>query len=264
MANAGLGLPYPFTVAAGSPAADRPWSNCANDEPGLVVSVPLANNAYGYLDIDLDPSSSDVSFASLVGVSHEFTWSVSAYTSSANRTSGTGATVLVATTGPLSSNRTGMRKAVAAFAPTSRKYLRVTIRNVSGSTVDFQFWRFLVGKWVSPDDNIEVQAQAKIDDRQQRRYGTNGRRNFNNVGIFPAFTGKWPWLSPEQYRSEFKPMMLTYGASIPVLFCLDIEDTEWGEDETYYGDLEKDQGISMEDGQLFSYEFSIVDIAPVA
>lgn len=263
MANAGFGLPYVYTIPSDSGSFARPTSNVMNDEPGLVVSKNLANNASFYIDINLDVASSDISFFAILGVNINFDTVLHAFTSSANRTAGTSPEVLMAG-GSLSSNRTGLRRKLTVFAPNSKKYLRLYISNQSGVTADLEFWRVLVGKWISPADQIEVGAQAKIDDRQNRRYGQNGRRNFSNNGVYPAFTGQWPWISDTEYKTMIKPMMLKYGASIPVLFCLNYEDTVYGEDDLYYGDLEKDQAIGLDDGQLYSYGFSIVDIAPVA
>jgi hypothetical protein len=47
------------------------------------------------------------------------------------------------------------------------------------------------------------------------------------------------------------------------VFVLDWEENVWGQDGLYYGDLERDQSIVLDDGQLYSYSFTIVDIAPV-
>lgn len=261
MANAGLGLPFEYTVAGDSGSMARPSSNVANDEPGLVVQKNLAHTGSFYIDINLT-STEDVSFYAVLGVNVAFDTVLEGFTSSGNRTSNTGGVVLGAGT-TMSTNRTGLRRLFKVFAASNRKFLRLSISNQSGVTADLRFWRLLVGKWISPADNIEVGAVAKIDDRQLRRYAVTGRRNFKKVGIFPAFTGEWPWISKTEYDTQVKPMLLTYGASTPVLFCLNYEDADWGENDLYYGDLEKDQAISHDDGQLWSYSFSIVDIAPV-
>lgn len=262
MANAGFGLPLDYTIAGDSGSMARPSANVLNDEPGLVVQKNLANNASFYIDIDVS-GTEDISFIAAFGVNLNFDTVVNAYTSGANRTANTDPLTL--STGPaLSLYRTGLRKYFKVFTPTSRKFLRFSISNQSGATADLRFWRLLVGKWISPADNVEVGAVAKIDDRQLRRYAVTGRRNFKKVGIFPAFTGQWPWISKTEYDTMIKPMMLKYGASTPVVFCLNYEDTSWGENDLYYGDLEKDQATSHEDGQLYSYSFSIVDIAAVA
>lgn len=263
MANAGFGLPLPYSIISNSGAPVRPVANILNDEPGLVVQYDgLANAATFFIYFDVT-SSQDVSFFSMLGMNISTAITLRAYATDADRASNTGGITIYSGPSALSSNRSGLRKSLFTFTPTSRKYLRVDVQNTSGSTSSVSFWRMLVGKWISPADNIEVQAQAKIDDRQNRRYGQNGRRNFQNIGVWPAFTGKWPWISSTEYTTMIKPMMLKYGASRPVLFCLNYEDTAWGEDDLYYGDLEKDQAIDLDDGQLYSYQFSIVDIAPV-
>lgn len=267
MANAGFGLPLPYTIASFDGPVTRPWSNVTNDEPGLVVVSPVkADDDSTFVMIDVD-SDEDISFLALLGVNIAFDVSVSAYTSDANRTSNTDPLILTSTAGgegSMSANRSGLRRGFYTFPATDRKFLTVSIINRSGGASTIEMWRLLVGKWISPADNIEVPATAKIDDRQNRRYGQNGRRNFQNIGVWPAFTGQWPWISQTEYKTMIKPMMLKYGASRPVVFCLDYEDTDWGEDDLYYGDLEKDQAIDLGDGQLYAYQFSIVDIAPIA
>lgn len=261
MANAGFGLPLNYTIAGDSGSMARPSSNVLNDEPGLVVQKNLANNASFYIDVNVS-GTTDISFLAILGANVAFDTVVNAYTSAGNRTSNTSPETIV-TGGAMSANRTGLRRKLSVFNPNAKKFLRVQVINQSGATADLSFWRLLIGKWISPADNIEVQAQTKIDDRQNRRYGQNGRRNFQNIGVWPAFTGKWPWISYAEYTTMIKPMMLKYGASRPVMFCLNYEDTVWGEDDLYYGDLEKDQAVDLDDGQLYSYQFSIVDIAPV-
>ena len=263
MANAGFGLPLPYTIVSGTGSPTRPWSNITNDEPGLVVTTsPVANSGAVILFVDIN-SSDSFSFISFLGLNIQTFLTINAYLTNADRTSNTNAIQFINANMYLSANRSGLRRSFNTFTPITRKFLKIQITNTSGGASPISFWRMLIGKWIMPADNIEVSAQTKIDDRGNRRYGVNGRRNFTNVGVWPAFTGQWPWLSKTEYNTMIKPMILKYGASRPVLFVLNYEDTDWGEDDMYYGDLEKDQAVAMDDGQLYSYGFSIVDIAPV-
>lgn len=261
MANAGFGLPQAYTIAAVTGTQVRPASNLLNDEPGLVYeSNTIANGAESYIDIDYTGS---ISFLCVLGLVSSAQIRVITYTSAATRTANTGG---VDITGfkTLSTNKSSTNhKHFVTFAAQSSGFIRVGILNNSGAAVPLIAWRLLLGKWIEPADNIEVQAQASIDDRSARRYSSTGRRNFTKYGIYATFTGKWPWISDTEYKTLIRPMMLQYGASVPVVFVLDYAESVWGQDGLYYGDLERDQSIVLDDGQLYSYSFTIVDIAPV-
>lgn len=267
MANAGIGIPFEYRIeAVGGQALppSTPWANVANDEPGLVTgsdSYSTAHNSYMVISVS---GAENVSFLCvLASENSEITARLDSFSSLADALANTSPTPVVPYTGPLSLNRSGSPKIFETFSPTSRKYFRVYFRNGGASSKDTFLWRVLVGKWVEPDDNIEVGPSVRVDDRQNRRYAFTGRRNFVDAGVYPAFSGKWPWIDRESFEQDFRPMMLKYGASRPMVFCLDREDTDWGEDGLYYGDLEKDLSITLDDAELHEFSFSIVDIAPV-
>lgn len=264
MANAGFGLPYIATIsiASGNPEV-RSASNLANDEPGLVYESGnvVANNGVVAIKV---ACSGAVSFVSVLGLNVASDIRVFSYTSQANMDANTSPVLVANYTAAMSTNKSSTNfKHFVRFNDVSTGFYRVELRNLSGATASLTAWRLLIGKWIEPADNIEVQAQASIDDRSARRYSSIGRRNFTKYGIYPTFTGKWPWISDTEYKTMIRPMMLQYGASVPVLFVLDYAESVWGQDGLYYGDLERDQSIVLDDGQLYSYSFTIVDIAPV-
>ena len=262
MANAGFGLPQPYTIAAVIGTTEvRPASNLLNDEPGLVFESQIVPNN-GELSIDFN-FTGPLSFLCLLGLNALCQVTLLSYASAADRAASTAQTVVFAYSGPSINKSSTNFKNFHTFSPTSAVFYRLRIKNVSGINTALNFWRLLMGRWVEPADNIEVQAKASIDDRSARRYSSTGRRNFTKYGVYPAFSGKWPWISDTEYKTMIRPMMLQYGASKPVLFCLDYAESTWGQDGLYYGDLERDQSIVLDDGQLYSYSFTIVDIAPV-
>lgn len=262
MANAGFGLPSPIVVSVASGGEVRPASNLTNDEVGLIYeSSPVTTGS----TIQLKFTCSDpISFIALMGVEFNGTIQFIRYASQANMDAGTSGTTIFTGQAPLSTSKSSTHfKFFETFAAVSTGFYRIVISQTSGATNPIRFWRLLAGTWISPADNIEVQAQSSIDDRSARRYSSIGRRNFTRYGVYPSFTGKWPWLSKTEYDTMIRPMMLKYGSSIPVLFCLDYDDATWGQDTLFYGDLERDQVIIHDDGQLYGYGFTLVDIAPV-
>jgi hypothetical protein len=233
-----------------------------NDEPGLVFESPSVANG-GLVSFKITCSGA-VSFVSILGLPSSATVDLTRFPTQTDMDNGTNGTVVFTATAPISTNKSSTHfKLFKKFTAVSTGFYRLNLINNSGSAGPVIFWRLLMGKWVEPADNIEVQAQASIDDRSARRYSSIGRRNFTKYGIYPTFTGKWPWISDTEYKTMIRPMMLQYGASVPVVFVLDWEENVWGQDGLYYGDLERDQSIVLDDGQLYSYSFTIVDIAPV-
>jgi hypothetical protein len=263
MANAGFGLPKDVTFISANATLERPASNLLNDEPGLVFkNDAMANGSSVILFFSVEAYASSEMFASVLGVPEGFDVTVKTFASSAHQSAGTPSQFTGASSG-MSSNRTGLKKFLFIIPETTSAWFMVQLTNNSGVTADCKAWRVLFGNWVEPSDNVEVGATATIDDRQNRRYSNTGRRNFTSLGIYPAFSGNWPWINATEYKTLIKPMTRLYGASKPVVFCLDYEETTWGEDDLYYGDLEKEQSIKLDDGELYGFSFSIVDIAPV-
>lgn len=271
MANALLGVPQDYTVAASG------GSNIAfvtNDEPGLVFSANLSaagqgGTITGALNIDFDVTDSDPIGALVVlGLftpfatgKLQFTWKCA--TTSANRTAGTFTYASAALTPEFSTNRTAAEAKHLFMLPATRteRYWRLVVQGLS-TPVNFQPWRILLCKVIQPADNIEVGAGSGVDDRSDRRYARSGRRVIDPTVICPTFQGTWPWIDDTTMKQDIRPLMFKRAGTFPVLFVLDPADTTWGEDAVFYGDLEKNQSISFDDGQLYSYSISIVSIAP--
>jgi len=265
MANAGFGLPINWTFGAHNTAVDLPWENTGNDEPGLVFSDSnVTNNGRRSMRFQLDREISGECFFCTLGLPDDVEVYIRTYANQADYDADTSLTIEDFAS-EFSTNHTATsRKFFMLFTPAApTKWFRVDFYNRSGATSTMYAWRVLVGEWIEPADNIEIRASSNVDDRQKRQYAVTGRRNFFNAGVYPVFQGKWPWLTLDEYRTKIRPMSMKYGSSIPVVFCLDYEDTDWGEDELYYGDLEKEHAVGHEDGNLYSYAFTIVDIAQV-
>ena len=266
MANAALGVPVPYTVTgySSSPIPLRDPANVANDEPGLVGwGDTLSAGSSRFISISLSRALSPHSFCCVLGTSPGIQVRVVGFSSLTNMNSGLGGTLLTGWVNTLSTKSSDLnRKHLSVFNGGGFSFVRVEFLSTINGT-SLEPWRVLLGDWVEPSYNIEVGAQSAIDDRQRRQYAPTGRRNFFNTGIYPAFTGAWSWIEPEQYKRVFRPLTLLVGGSVPLVFCLDRENTECGEDDTYYGDLEKEQVITHEDGQMYSYGFTIVSVAPI-
>lgn len=266
MANAALGIPVRYSIGGWWPASlPRPVANVANDEPGLVGwGITMNTGDFADLVITMARGLSQLSFMCCLGLAKNVQSRLLAYNSLSDRDNNVNPIVLFDWTNHLSVNSSNsQRKHLRVFNGNNYTFLRVQFRVTQNGT-PLDPWRILIGDWIEPPDNIEIGAESLIDDRQRRQYAITGRRNFVNAGVYPGFTGQWPWLSRDYYRSIIRPLSLRVGASFPVVFCLDREETAWGEDELYYGDLEKDQPLTHEDGGLYSFGFTIVDIAPVA
>lgn len=264
MANALLGVPAELTLDNATGTQTRPALNALNDEPGLIAWDSDVTTGYANFDVSCNVPINDNGFLLILGLeSTNFQVRLERFSSLADLQSNTNGTLVFLETNGFSSNSSNSkRKFFKTFSGTGMQHFAIRIRANSG-TARLDPWRILLGNYIQPSDNIEIRAQSQIDDRQRRQFSPTGRRNFINTGVFPAFTGRWPWLSLTEYRENIRPLSLKRGASRPVVFVLDPDETSWGEDEIYYGDLEKDQSIVHDDGELYGYSFTIVDIAPV-
>lgn len=254
MARAFIGVPQDFTIAKLSGSGDG-VSFLTNDEPGLVF------NGSGSVVFNIDVLDDDpIRALCVLGVpTTGFTYQWQSFTTIGNRNSNTAAYSSGAV-GVLSANRSAEDAKHLLVLPNARgeRYWRLT---VTGGGV-FQPWRVLLCKVLMPGQNIEVKAQGGVDDRSERRYARSGRRTIDPTVICPSFKGDWPWLETAEMQQDFRPLMYKNAGTHPVLFCMDYEETSWGEDATIYGDLEKAQAIGYEEDNLFSFSFTIVAIAP--
>jgi hypothetical protein len=265
MGNALLGVPQAYTITSPADAtAAYPMSNITNDEPGLIWrTAAMAQNNTRDIDITVsgtEPIGVIAIFGLLTGTPMNIR--ITSYPTTTDRANGTNLTEHRATINAFfSANRSSDRaKILANFTPTSNRYFRIRVTNQWPNAYVFEMSRLLMTKKIQPPDNIEVGASFGIDDRSSRRYARSGRRNIDPTVIMPTFSGGWPWIETAQMRADFRPLMLQRGATFPALFVMDPDETTWGEDEMIYGDLEKTQSITYEDGQLFSYFFNIVGI----
>lgn len=270
MANALFGIPQDYTVTA---SGGSNISFVTNDEPGLVYSANIGAAGQGAtftsVTIDFDVTDSDpISVLAVLGVflpyvagRLSFAWS--AATTSGNRTAGTFAYTSGAQVPAYSANRTAAEAKHLFITPTPRteRFWRLTVTGL-GAPVNFQPWRILLCKRIQPVDNIEVGAALGVDDRSERRYARSGRRVIDPTVVCPTFRGNWPWIDDTTMKQDIRPLMLKRAGTFPILFVLDSDDTTWGEDTMIYGDLEKSQSITHDDGQLYGYSFAIVGIAP--
>jgi hypothetical protein len=264
VANAFIGIPQAYSLVAPI-SGQYPADNFTNDEPGLIFrsNAGVANVTF---NLDLPAGSDPIGAMLLLGApsaGYSIRWL--AATTATNRTNGVW-TYDATTNGSMSANRSADDAKYLHVPGTAQNYRfwRVVIYYDVGHTLTgtIEFWRLLLLKKIQPPDNIEVGATIGIDDRSERRYARGGRRNIDPVGIFPSFSGSWPWLDAATFRNDFRPLIYKRGATYPVAFVFDSDETTWGEDEIFYGDLEKNQSLTYEDGYLFSYSFSIVSLAP--
>lgn len=266
MGNALIASPINYTVAGGSATpSTTPWSNVALDEPGLISSVlNVANGSYAYVDLNLSGNLTAHAVAFIGLNSTGLQSSVSSYPSPADRGANTSATTCLGLTSiAMSTYRTSDTvQCYRKFSNnTNNRFVRVRIYNNTGSTITIQVWRILILHVCQPNDNIEIQAEWGIDDRSNRAYTRTGRRVIDPTVIVPTVSGAWPWLSENEYFTFFLPFIRRHGGSYPVLFVQDPDDATYGEMHMIYGDLEKNLGIVLEDGDLYSYKFAIVAIA---
>lgn len=266
MANAFIGVPQGYNLASPLPAVEASAKYVGNDEPGLIFLSP-SGTAQSTFNINLDSGSSVDALLFFMGRSANYRVDYFAATTAGNRDSGNWSFTGSHREGSLSSNRsqTDYFKYLVMFGGrrTERFWRIVVYFAENGTSTGFiEVQRMLFLRKIQPPDNIEVGAAIGIDDRSNRRYSRGGRRNIDPAGIFATFQGGWPWIDPALFKSDFRPLMRKRGGTYPVAFVFDADDKVWGEDEIFYGDLEKQQSITYEDGNLFSFAFSIVDIWP--
>lgn len=260
MANAILGVPNTIaSVAVGSGGADITANNLLNDEPGLIFrSGSIENAAYGHLDINV--TNPNVGGILLLGAPTTSGWSVNVEVRNVNDNAAPITSVsLVGST-----NRTADTKKMWGIfgTPTTGTWYRVIFTNNTGAAAKFEAWRIIFFKKIQPADNIEEGPSITVDDRSERRYTRSGRRVIDPTVICPAFQGQWPWLTANEVKQDFVPLVYKRAGSYPVAFILDPDDTAWGEDYIWYGDLEKSLSIDRHNNDNNVFKFSIVSIAP--
>jgi hypothetical protein len=193
-----------------------------------------------------------------------WTIDINAFASSANRAA---ATPVAYASGSIpasfSVNRSADKKKFLFQFPSARseRFWQIVITNTTGATAFNNIWKALFLETIQPVTNVEAGSGPTIDDRSERRYTRSGRRVIDPTVVCPAFQGAWPWLTAAEAH-RIRKMMYQRGGSYPVVFCLDPEDTVWGEDYLYYGDLEKSMKIDLDNDDLNAFSFSIVSIAP--
>lgn len=263
MADALIGIPQDYTVTS------TRGSNIAfvtNDEPGLTFSDTIASPNVIVIDMDvtdIDPISAIAILGQNAGAyaSGKVSFMIQAATTAANRTAGTFAYTSQAFQA-LSTNRTAAQaKSFMQFAARTERFWRLTVTAL-GAAVAFQPWRILLCKVIQPQDSLDAGASAGVDDRSDRRYSRSGRRVIDPTVVVPTFQGTWSLLDEATMKQDFRPLMYKRAGTFPVLFLFDPADTVWGEDSMIYGDLEKAQTISYDEGLNYSFSFGIVAIAP--